>query len=55
MSSFVQVVISLNVPDGTSAPAAMRDILDTIPELPVGTDIGQSIDGIWVDEVGDPL
>lgn len=55
MAHIVQVVISHHVGDGEDPKAALRHLLDEIPELPLASDIGQSIDGTWVDEDGDRL
>lgn len=55
MSAHVQVVISRYVADDEDPADVVRAIRNDLPEFPVATDIGQSVNGVWVDDNGEPL
>lgn len=55
MPAHVQIIISRYVADDEDPADVIRKIRDDLPGFPADTDIGQTVNGIWVDKDGKPL
>lgn len=53
--SYVQLIITVDADDEDSAPAVLARLLDKLPNDPDFSDVAHTIDGMHVDEEGDPV
>lgn len=52
--ALLQLVISIDTGDDKPEDV-LASVLEKLPEDPAFGDVAQNIDGVWVDEEGDPL